>query len=89
VDELLKGWSGYAWKDGQYVDDIQGYFDRALEGRAAAGGDNTRIAELEQENANLRHDLERSMNNHVADLNQLVAIGWLVKPAADLKEGAE
>lgn len=25
--QLLKGWSGYAWKDGAYVDDIQQYFD--------------------------------------------------------------
>jgi hypothetical protein len=27
------------------------------------------IERLRQENADLRHDLERSMNNHVADLN--------------------
>ena len=24
---LIKGWSGYAWKDGEYIDDIQEYFD--------------------------------------------------------------
>jgi len=24
---LMKGWSSYAWKDGQYIDDVQGYFD--------------------------------------------------------------
>jgi hypothetical protein len=28
-----------------------------------------RIRELEVENASLRHDLEKSMTNHVADLN--------------------
>lgn len=29
---LLKGWSGYAWKDGVYVDDIQNYFDENTRG---------------------------------------------------------
>jgi hypothetical protein len=30
VEAMLKGWSGYAWKDGQYIDSVQEYFDRAL-----------------------------------------------------------
>jgi hypothetical protein len=30
-----------------------------------------RICELEAENAALRHDLEKSMANHVADLNSI------------------
>lgn len=24
--KLTSGWSGYAWKDGEYIDDIQVYF---------------------------------------------------------------
>lgn len=27
-DSLLKGWDGYGWKDGVYIDDLQAYFDQ-------------------------------------------------------------
>lgn len=27
IEKLTEGWSGYAWKDGEYIDDIQEYFD--------------------------------------------------------------
>lgn len=27
LNKLMSGWSGYAFKDGKYVDDIQGFFD--------------------------------------------------------------
>jgi hypothetical protein len=27
--KLTKGWSGYGWKDGEYMDDLQEYFDSA------------------------------------------------------------
>ena len=26
-ERLLKGWNGYGWKDGVYIDSIQEYFD--------------------------------------------------------------
>lgn len=29
--DLLLGWSGDAWKDGQYIDDIQEFFDEEIE----------------------------------------------------------
>jgi len=25
--EALSGWNGYSWKDGEYIDDLQEYFD--------------------------------------------------------------
>lgn len=37
--------------------------------RSRIGKLDRRVAELEAANAALRHDLERSMANHVADLN--------------------
>jgi hypothetical protein len=27
LTNILKGWDGYAWKDGEYIDDIQSFFD--------------------------------------------------------------
>lgn len=36
IDKLRKyktatsGWSGYAWKDGEYIDNIQEYFDENI-----------------------------------------------------------
>ena len=29
--EVTTGWDGYAWKNGEYIDDIQEYFDSKLE----------------------------------------------------------
>lgn len=29
---LMRGWRSYAWKDGEYIDDVQAYFDEHLGG---------------------------------------------------------
>lgn len=28
--KAMKGWGSYAWKNGEYIDDIQEYFDEVL-----------------------------------------------------------
>jgi hypothetical protein len=43
--------------------------DAAMMKPSLVGRMRERIRQLENENASLRHDLERSMANHVADLN--------------------
>jgi len=30
IKHLTSGWQGYAWKDGEYIDDIQEYFDEEI-----------------------------------------------------------
>ena len=30
IKEMLKGWNAYGWKDGEYIDDIGGYFEKKL-----------------------------------------------------------
>lgn len=32
IEKVTTGWDGYAWKDGEYIDDIQEYFDSKLKG---------------------------------------------------------
>jgi hypothetical protein len=35
--EALTGWSGYGWRDGAFVDELQEFFDEILAGKDTAG----------------------------------------------------